>query len=258
MSLTVARFLSNFVTTTCKSLPLKGASRTQTLSRSFTSSKRPFLATTHRCTQHYVRSAHTKDAVGDKELVDFLNEEIEAEKKLQKPLPGASALGGFTVDPKGSQLTFSKKHNNETITVLLNVNHSVNTDEPDIDPKMDQPEVEMKSKPTFDVEISKGGKKFCFTCSYFTAESQPEDSEEMYDDVFSIDEVSIYSGEFGDSTYAAGGDILDSYLYDLFMNMLEERGLSNDFVSHLSDYSTAYEHKLYIGMLEDIRSFVSK
>merc|ERR1712002_551571 len=115
----------------------------------------------------------------------------------------------------------------------------------------------MKSKPTFDVEILKGDKKFCFTCSYFTADSQPENAEEMYDDVFSIDEVSIYSGEFGDSTYAAGGDILDSYLYDLFINMLEERGLSNDFVSNISDYATSYEHKLYIGMLEDIRSFVS-
>lgn len=252
MSLTVARFLSNVVSTTCKSLPLKCASRTQTLSRL---SQRPFLGTAHRCTQH-VRSAHTKDAVGDKELLDFLNEEIEAEKKLQKPLPGASSLQGFTIEPKGAQLKLSKKHNNETITVLLNVNHSVNTDEPDIDPKMDKPEVEMKAKPTFDVEISKGDKKFCFTCSYFTAESQPE-TEEMYDDVFSIDEVSIYSGEFGDTTYAAGGDILDSYLYDLFMNMLEERGLSNDFVSHISDYSTAYEHKLYIGMLEDVRSFVS-
>ena len=45
-------------------------------------------------------------------------------------------------------------------------------------------------------------------------------------------------------------------MYDLFMNMLEERGISNEFVSAVSDYSTSYEHKLYIGMLESVREFV--
>ena len=47
-------------------------------------------------------------------------------------------------------------------------------------------------------------------------------------------------------------------LYDLLMNMLEERGVSNDFAAKLSDFCTEYEHKCYIALLEGLRGFVSK
>jgi Mitochondrial glycoprotein. len=46
-------------------------------------------------------------------------------------------------------------------------------------------------------------------------------------------------------------------LYDLLMNLLEERGISNEFVEKLSDFSTAYEHSLYIALLENTKKFVS-
>ena len=43
------------------------------------------------------------------------------------------------------------------------------------------------------------------------------------DDMFVIDEVTMFEGEnWSDKTYAVAGDILDGYLYDLFMNMLDE------------------------------------
>jgi complement component 1 Q subcomponent-binding protein len=41
------------------------------------------------------------------------------------------------------------------------------------------------------------------------------------------------------------------------MNFLEERGISNEFVEKLSDFSTAYEHSLYIALLESTKKFVS-
>ena len=41
------------------------------------------------------------------------------------------------------------------------------------------------------------------------------------EDLFAIDEVTMYEGEkHSDSCYAVAGDILDGYLYDLFMSML--------------------------------------
>jgi len=46
-------------------------------------------------------------------------------------------------------------------------------------------------------------------------------------------------------------------LYDLLMNLLEERGISNEFVEKLSDFSTAYEHSMYIALLENTKKFVS-
>lgn len=45
------------------------------------------------------------------------------------------------------------------------------------------------------------------------------------------------------------------YLYDLLMNLLEEKGVSNDFVQKLSDFSTAYEHSSYINLLESVSKF---
>ena len=44
------------------------------------------------------------------------------------------------------------------------------------------------------------------------------------DDVFAIDEVTMFEGEdWNEKKYAVAGDILDGHLYDLFMNMLEVR-----------------------------------
>ena len=67
----------------------------------------------------------------------------------------------------------------------------------------------------------------------------------------------MFEGEnWNDKTYAVAGDILDGYLYDLFMNMLDERGVNKEFVEKMSDYCSAYEHERYIGLLEDLQKFV--
>ena len=44
-------------------------------------------------------------------------------------------------------------------------------------------------------------------------------------------------------------------MYDLLMNLLEEKGISNDFVEKLSDLSTSYEHSLYVEFLEKVSKF---
>jgi len=59
----------------------------------------------------------------------------------------------------------------------------------------------------------------------------------------------------GDHNYAVAGDILDGYLYDLFMSMLEERGVDNAFAEKMADWCTAHEHSLYIKLLQDIEKF---
>jgi complement component 1 Q subcomponent-binding protein len=41
------------------------------------------------------------------------------------------------------------------------------------------------------------------------------------------------------------------------MNLLEEKGVSNEFADKLSDFSTLYEHKLYVGLLEKLQKFAS-
>lgn len=200
-------------------------------------------------------SVHTK---GDKELVAFLDEEISSEKKAQRSedLP---MIQGFETQLDGSDVTFTKKFNAEVITVKANVNNSVDA-EPTGSEQSDakeQESQEMISKPDFTVEIEKHGKVLSFSCSY--SNSDPEESTaETYDDSFQITEVALYSGDFEDKTYTISADIMDGYLYDLLMNYLEERGISNDFADKMVEFFTSYEHKLYIGLLKDMKKFVEK
>lgn len=41
------------------------------------------------------------------------------------------------------------------------------------------------------------------------------------------------------------------------MTMLDEKGISNEFVHKLAEFSTAYEHSSYISLLRDLQKFVS-
>lgn len=139
------------------------------------------------------------------------------------------------------------------IVISFNINHTVDTEEePEITPTADKPDFgEMKSKPTFEVDIVKGSKTLSFTCSFLQGVAQ----EGEYNDVFGIDELTIYEGEWSEKTYAVAGDVLDGYLYDLLMNLLEEKGISNEFVEKVSELSTSYEHSSYIGLLESVSKF---
>merc|ERR1712051_952486 len=150
-------------------------------------------------------------------------DEIAAEKgNLTKAdLPG----GGFEVKTEGAEVTFTKQSGAEKIVVSMNVNHTVDSAEPD-DGSEEAPE--MKSRPNFEVDIAKtGGKTLSFSCS-FTPPPDPADpqsgsSEEAFDDVFAIEEVTMF----------------------------DERGINKEFAEKMSDYCSAYEHSQYIQMLED-------
>ena len=58
-----------------------------------------------------------------------------------------------------------------------------------------------------------------------------------------------------DACYAVAGDILDGYLYDLFMNMLAERGVDADFADELSEWCSSHEHGQYINMLSELEKW---
>ena len=47
-------------------------------------------------------------------------------------------------------------------------------------------------------------------------------------------------------------------MYDLLMNMLEERGISNEFAEKLSTLCSDYEHSLYVGLLQGVQDFVKR
>jgi len=117
----------------------------------------------------------------------------------------------------------------------------------------------MKSYPNFEIDLVKSsGKTLSFSCSFIKPdENPPQSGEETFEDLFAIDEVTMFEGEnWSDKSYAVAGDILDGYMYDLFMNMLGDRGIDKNFAEKLSNYCSAYEHRLYITMLEDMKKFM--
>ncbi|XP_037092234.1 complement component 1 Q subcomponent-binding protein, mitochondrial-like [Pollicipes pollicipes] len=202
--------------------------------------------------KQYVRCLQSS---GDKELLDFLGEEIVAETKQGKSDKLPSRIGEFDVKLDQAEVTLTRQHNNETVTVTLNVNHSVDSDPESEDLTESQGSEQLKARPTFNVDLQKKGRTVSFTCSY-TDGGVVEQQGEQYNDSFSIDEVVMFEGEHHEKNFSVSGEILDGVLYDLLMNMLEERGVSNEFAQKLSDFCTEYEHKCYIALLEGMRGFV--
>lgn len=167
------------------------------------------------------------------------------------------------------------------------MNHTVDQDEPEVFENEQRSEKDqendaadnIKSKPNFEVDIVRNGTTLSFTCSFLPGEplegeygmdnfrfwksNRPTIDIENFlsflaDDIFGIQELTIYKGEFGgEKVYACSGDVLDGYLYDLLMNFLEEKGISNEFSGKLIALSTDYERAQYINLLESLKTFVS-
>ncbi|KAK9504554.1 hypothetical protein O3M35_010865 [Rhynocoris fuscipes] len=201
---------------------------------------------------------HTK---GEKELAEFLTEEIAAEKQLQeRKLP--NEVNGFKVEANGPEVILTKNMGHETIKIVLNVNHAVG-EETDYDTSESAPTSRDDAKPIvnrppFDVEIVKDGKILGFKCSMVVP--PPKDAatgDDGYNDLFTIDEVVMSNGSWKETDYHVPGEIMDGTLYDLLMNLLEDKGVHNEFVEKLTSFSTDYEHSLYIKLLEDMQRFVS-
>lgn len=60
------------------------------------------------------------------DLTSFLSQEIKLEKQTRKDLPKVT---GFTLSTDGPNVTLTKSHNDETITVKFNVNGSLDNNE---------------------------------------------------------------------------------------------------------------------------------
>lgn len=202
-----------------------------------------------------IHGIHTR---GDRELVEFLQEEIVAEKKtLQPNLP--SHLGEFSIKASDAEITLTRSFHDEKITISLNVNHTVDTDGEGVaELNQDQTEGVLKSRPSFEVDITIGSKTLSFTCSYMSPGDFQDAGQNAGEDVFGINELTIYEGEWSEATYCVSGDILDGMMYDLLMNMLEERGVTNEFAEQLSTLCSDYEHSKYVDLLQRVQDFVKR
>jgi len=196
-----------------------------------------------------IHGMHTR---GDRELVEFLQEEIVAEKKALVSTSVPSHLDDFAVSTTKAEIKLTKSFHDEEITISLNVNHTVDNEGP-VELGEDQPDTgELKCRPSFEVDLKIGEQILSFTCSF----TGPTEGEQ--EDVFGINEITMYEGEWGEEIYCVSGDILDGMMYDLLMNMLEERGITNEFAEQLSSLCSNYEHSMYVNLLQRMQDFIKR
>ncbi|KAG8517072.1 Complement component 1 Q subcomponent-binding protein, mitochondrial [Galemys pyrenaicus] len=218
---------------------------------------------------------------GDKAFVEFLNDEIKEEKKIQKHKSLPKMSGGWELEVNGTEAKLVRKVAGEKITVTFNINNSIpptfdGEEEQPQGQKVEEQEPELTSTPNFVVEVIKndGKKALVLDCHYpedeiLTFSDSDQESrgidegvgqeEEEESDIFSIREVSFQStgeSEWKDTNYTLNTDSLDWALYDHLMDFLADRGVDNAFADELVELSTALEHQEYISFLEDLKGFV--
>lgn len=205
-----------------------------------------------------------------KELQDAIQDEIKAEQQMEENNLGGKtppSINGFKVvtDGDGAEFRLIKTHGNEKILVSVNVNHSVNMEEEELEEdEMQQQEVEHeiqpKSLPEFQIEITKGEERLVFYMEMVKSETE----EKEYD--YQVGEFMIAPATKTDKfvnvpeeIYSSSGKYIDPQLHELlFIRYLEERGFTKQFLHELVEYATHYEHQQYVGLLEKLKKFIGK
>lgn len=70
--------------------------------------------------------------------------------------------------------------------------------------------------------------------------------------------MTIFKGSHDDKVYACAGDMLDGYFYDLLMNLLAEKGVTDQFVHKISELATQHEQTLFVNLLQETKKFFEK
>jgi hypothetical protein len=137
--------------------------------------KSTFLATKPFSSTSKTFQASTSNVFN--ELKSFLNEEIKLEKEGDKHKGALPKVAGFAVKTDGPNVTLSKNHNGEEVTVKFNVNGSLNNMEPPAEAEKPEADTEMKARPMFTVDIKKDGQVLSFSCDFLPAEEAAEGSK---------------------------------------------------------------------------------
>jgi len=194
---------------------------------------------------------------GDQKLAEFLSREINLEKEdynynYNNVLP---RVKGFQSEITGSEVSLTKDYDGEKIVVKFNINNTVEDEAPEMEEDTrylltcTPQDKHLKSRPKFQIDLTRRGQTLTFLCCFTEQE-----------DAFEIEEFYIHAGSGDESPtqYIASADIIEDscVLYNLFMNMLYDRGISRNFANEIVQLSTAHEHKLYTKTLEDIKQFL--
>ncbi|XP_062573878.1 complement component 1 Q subcomponent-binding protein, mitochondrial-like [Saccostrea cucullata] len=193
----------------------------------------------------------------DQDMSQHIAKEIENEKKSSGGQE-TEYLKNWKIVRDGCEVSMSRSEGNETITVEFNVNNATDlVDEGSEDYSNEMPQ--MICRPPFIVQIKKqSGMKIRISCQFLTELDADDGDEQEVRDKFEIVHFSVCKGEIVPSTYVCSGETMDGEMYEKLMDMLDERGIDNEFAKELIDFSTNYEHGEYIKFLNTFKSFVDE
>lgn len=196
---------------------------------------------------------------GDKAIAQFLKEEIKLEQKLETKLP---SIKGFELTSSdSSDVEFTKTDNNEIIKVKFNINNSVSDMEPQDENQTPDQAVPMISRPPFIIELTKGDQTFALSMSFPEGlpEGMEEQGEDNYEDEIVIDSVAMLKKgqEWDEKVFTLQGHNMDGTLYDMLLDMLDERGITDKFLDEMVAFSTSYEQQKYVSFLNSLKNFCS-
>ncbi|XP_052798030.1 complement component 1 Q subcomponent-binding protein, mitochondrial-like isoform X2 [Mya arenaria] len=200
----------------------------------------------------------------DSKLGEFLSEEISREKETVPEV--ISKVEGWEVETDGAGVILRKKFNDESVKVEFDVNDSVDSGSlydapPEAEGGSEVPP--MVSRPPFEVEIKKkSGRTLTFMCE-FTAQEPPYEgqNEEGIEDQFQIVEVRVdQPSETGtiENFYSHSSAVMDGNLYEMLMDMLDERGIDDNFINKMVDFATSYEQQQYLNFLQKLRDVIQE
>ena len=146
---------------------------------------------------------------------------------------------------EGPEVTLTRQTGDDKVVVKFNVTNTVNASdaEPELEAKAGEQEEDsksqLKSRPSFTVEITRGAQTLSFLCSFLPndyaasreqlremakEENQGSEPEDWLED-FQIDEFTIHEGEWNEKIYSSDCSVIDGELYDKLLNVLEEHGI---------------------------------
>jgi len=199
-----------------------------------------------------------------KGLVQKLDREIKEERQHLAKKEELPKITGFDVKTEGPNVTMTKNHGDEKIVVKFTVNNSLTSSEhldgdefegekSDKQQPAEPQSPDFRSRPPFTITITRGSKNLSFNCSFM--EGNSEDAEHDAEDDFEIDEFAIHEKEMNENVYSADCGFIDGDLYDNLLDILDERGIGQEFGKELVAFSSSYELRQYVDLLEKLKSF---
>ncbi|XP_052223805.1 complement component 1 Q subcomponent-binding protein, mitochondrial-like isoform X2 [Dreissena polymorpha] len=216
------------------------------------------------CRVHRIEHTAKVHTELDAKLSEFIKDELSKEKESGGELK-ANGVEGWKVETDGTGVILTKSFKDESIKVEFDVNDTVDQYPEGLYDDPQQAEAEspaLVSKPPFEVEIKKkSGRTLTFMCEFREQEMEGQPEEEEGVDQFDIVEMRVDQPSDGvtkENFYSHSTSFMEGELYDMLMDMLDERGIDNKFINNLVNFASAHQHQLYITFLNKVHSFVKE